>query len=260
MNKAIESGSNIDKIKENIDVINNTLIDATANASSTVKDLWMNTFDEIAKGIGQVGKTLGGLSEINGLMMQTIDNKTAHEKNSLELSDSYQKASSEEQEKMMYDLDKKNYDSKLKLFETQKKYDIGKVAIEAASSEMAAIKNFIENGGFINPLAIGILAAESAVIIGTALASVKEIESRSLDAPIPPKGGKGGGTGGGASSGGSNAANIALNPSKNVLTSKEDNLNMMLGANISSKQSVVKVSDINDVQKTVTVRNTNTTF
>jgi len=257
LSKAVAEGANIDTLKTKLDDLNSQIIDNAATAAQITRDLWMAAFDEIAGGIEQIGKTLSSLSNINDLMMTTIDNKTNHEKNSLELSDDYQKASSEKQQQMMYDLDKKNYDSKVKLFETKKMYDIGVVAIEAISSEMSAVKNLIGNGGAINPIAWIAFAAETALITSTAAASISEIASRSLDAPIPPNGG---GAGGAAVAVGAGGANVALNPSKTTLTSKEENLNMMSKSGQSQSQTVVKVSDINKVQNTVTVRETNSSY
>jgi len=254
--KAVADGANVDTLKTQLDDLNSKIIDNAAIAANITRDLWMETFDEIAGGIEQLGKTLSSLSNINDLMMTTIDNKTNHEKNSLELSDSYQKASTEKQEQMMYELDKKNYDSKVKLFETKKIYDIGVVAVEAISAEMSAVKNLVGNGGVINPVAWGAFAAETVLIAGTAAASISEISSRTLDAPIPPNGGSS--TAGGQSS--STGVAVALNPSKTSLTSKEENLNMMSKSGQIQSQTIVKVSDINKVQNTVTVREINSSY
>lgn len=204
----------------------------------------MASFDDISKGIEQVGKTLSGLSSISDSMMQVIDNKTNHEKNQLELSDEYQKASNEKQQKMMYDLDKKNYASKKKLFDLKKAFDIGVVAVEAASSEMGAVKNLIGNGGAISPVAWVAFAAETAMIAGTSIASIAEISSRQLDAPVPPN----------SSTGSSSSSTaVALNPQQTAMTSREENLNMMQSSNKQTISTFVKVSEINEVQNKVAV-------
>lgn len=57
--------------------------------------------------------------------------------------------------------------------------------------------------------------------------------------------------------GGSSSAigNIALSPNKTALTSKEENLNTMYkSGRLDGRDSIVKVSEINDVQRKVKVR------
>lgn len=249
---AIESGGDISGLQTKIDTINGQIIDASAAAAQNVRDSWEAAFEGIQIGLEKVGNTLSSLSNINDLMMTTIDNKTNHEKNSLELSDKYQKASSEEQTKMMYELDKKNYDSKVKLFETKKLYDIGVVTVETISGGIAAVTQGVKQFGPVAGAIIG--GIEAAVIVGGGIAAVKEIQSRTLDAPIPPN------TGGVDSGAAQSAANIALNPSKTSLTSKEENLNMMNQSGQSQVTNVVKVSDINKVQATVKTRETNSSY
>lgn len=251
LNAAIASGADIDTLKNNLDQINNQIIDNSATASQLVRDSWIAAFDEIQMGLGKLGGTLSSLGNINDLMMTTIDNKTNHEKNSLELSDKYQKASTEEQEKMMYDLDKKNYDSKKKLFEQKKAYDIGVVTVETISGGIAAVTQGVKQFGPIAGAIIG--GVEAGVLTASGLAAINEIRSRTLDAPIPPNSNNGG------SSATSSMANIALNPSKTSLTSKEENLNMM---SQSGKEvtNVVRVSDIDRVQKTVKTRENNSSY
>lgn len=246
--EAIKSGANIDDLLAKLDEINSKIVASSAKSSKITRDLWLDAFDDVDKGIQQIGKTLSSLSSINDMMMQSIDNKTSYEKNQLELSDSYRKASNDKQAQMMYELDKKNYESKKNLFETKKNYDIGVVAVEAASSEMGAVKNLIEDGGPISPIAWASFAMESAMIVATAAASISEISSRQLDAPVPPN----------SSSSVSASQSIALNPQKTATTSREENLNMM---NRNAKNDyVVKVTDINNVQNTVSVRDKNSTY
>ena len=65
----------------------------------------------------------------------------------------------------------------------------------------------------------------------------------------------------GGGTGGAGAPNIALSPNKTALTSKEENLNSMYkSGNIDDKDTIVKVSEINNVQKRVKVREKNSSY
>ena len=63
------------------------------------------------------------------------------------------------------------------------------------------------------------------------------------------------------SSSSSTSASIALTPTKSALTSKDENLNMINKSGTDKeKVTVVKVSDINNVQNTVKVRDNNSSY
>jgi len=156
---------------------------------------------------------------------------------------------------MMYDLEKANYDSKKSMFETKKKFDIGVVIVEGISGSIAAVTQGVKQFG---PVAGGIIGGIEALAIGAAtVASVAEIQSQTMDAPIPPTKSKGGGSGAGG--GGMNGA--ALNPNKTAMRTSEENLNMMNNSSKSNQPTtVVKVTDINQVQNTVKVRENNSSY
>lgn len=249
---ATAAGANVDELKDKLYTINIAIIDNAAAAANATRELWLNAFESIQKGIESLGKTLSSMSSISDSMMQVIDNKTNHEKNQLELSDEYQQASNDKQEQMMYELDKKNYDSKLKLFEQKKSFDIGVVGVETISGGIAAVTQGVKQFG---PIAGAIIGGIEAAAIGAAgVAAIAEISSRTLDAPIPPNSSNNSG------SGTSSTANIALNPMKTALTTKEENLNMMSQSGKNDDRLSVKVTDINNVQNKVSVRENNSAY
>jgi hypothetical protein len=131
---------------------------------------------------------------------------------------------------------------------------MGQVVIQSASNEIDIIKAWVDpkTGGPLSPANIAIAAAATATNIATTIASLRQISSTSLDKPVPPMGGSGGGVG---------SANIALNPHKTSLTSKEENLNSMYRSSMGeSENTIVKVSEINNVQKRVQVREKNSSY
>jgi hypothetical protein len=201
-----------------------------------------------------MGVIFSDLESMSNAQMQTADNRTAKEKNNLELSQAYREADSEHQQQMMYELDLANYNSKKKAFEANKRFQMGQVIIQSASNEIDIIKAWVDpkTGGPLSPANIAVAAAATATNIATTIASLKQISSTSLDKPVPPMGGSGSGVG---------SANIALNPHKTSLTSREENLNSMYRSSMGeSENTIVKVSEINNVQKRVQVREKNSSY
>lgn len=65
----------------------------------------------------------------------------------------------------------------------------------------------------------------------------------------------------GGSGSGVGSSNISLSPHKTSLTSKEENLNSMYKSSMGeSENTIVKVSEINNVQKRVQVREKNSSY
>lgn len=158
--------------------------------------------------------------------------------------------SDEQRTKLLEDNEKARYEAKKDSFEKQKKWEIASAWMAFASGTVSIwSQSFKELGPIAGPIIAGI---ETAGLLATTLANVKTIKSQRLDAPSS------------ASSSSSSASSssaqsfIALTPNKTATTSKEETLN-----NLSSgKQSVtvVKVTDINNVQNKVSVRENNVNY
>ena len=261
--KAIEEELKaLDATPERIKLLKDELVDlnlaitesnrAVAMSIAEVRNAQLDSAREYTE---QMGMIFFDLQNITNAMMQAEDNKLAKEKNNLELSQAYRQADSEQQQQMMYELELANYEAKKKAFEVDKAFQIGAVVTQSASNQIDIIKAWLDpkTGGPLSPANIAVAAAATAANVATTVASIKQISSTSLEKPIPP-GGAGGGAGGGG-------ANIALNPNKTALTSKEENLNSMYkSGNIDDKDTIVKVSEINNVQKRVKVREKNSSY
>ena len=244
----------ITKLKEQLNQINIDISDSIRTAAEIERDAWAERLQNFKGYVDALGTINSVLTQMGNDQMEIIDNKTNKEKNDLELSEKYRQADSDSQQQMMYDLELANYNQKKGIFEANKKFQIAGAIISGISGELDAITNFLRNGGFVNPLAIASLAAETLAITTGTIMTVKKIQSTSLDKPIPPS------SGGSAASGGG-SVNVALNPSKDALTSKEENLNTMSKSNMKDiPTTVVKVSEINDVQQKVKVRESNSSF
>lgn len=140
-----------------------------------------------------------------------------------------------------------------KQFDIQKGIDIAQAWINAASGVVGIWSRSYQGGLFGGPVIAGI---QSAALVALAAAQTKAIAARRMDRPVQ--------TAGATASTSSTSSyapklnNAALNPTKTSLTSKDENINKM--NNYKQTQSVVKVSDINNVQNIVRVRNNNASY
>ncbi len=210
--------------------------------------------DNVGRYTKEIGVIFDDLESMSNAQMQTADNRTAKEKNNLELSQAYREADSEQQQQMMYELDLANYESKKRAFEANKRFQMGQVIIQSANNQIDIIKAWLDpkTGGPLSPANIAIAAVTTASNVATTVASLKQISSTTLDKPVPPNSGSGSGVG---------SSNIALSPNKTSLTSKEENLNSMYRSSMGeSENTIVKVSEINNVQKRVQVREKNSSY
>ena len=244
----------IARMKDAITELNLAIAENSRLLVTSLADNIQAMMDNAGRYTQQIGIIFDDLESMSNAQMQTADNRTAKEKNNLELSQAYREADSEQQQQMMYELDLANYESKKRAFEANKKFQMGQVVIQSASNEIDIIKAWLDpkTGGPLSPANIAIAAAATATNIATTVASLKQISSTSLDKPVPPSSSSGSGSG---------SSNISLSPNKTSLTSKEENLNSMYRSSMEeSEDTIVKVSEINDVQKRVKVREKNSSY
>lgn len=151
-------------------------------------------------------------------------------------------------EQNAYRLEMERYEALKENFEMQKTMKEAMAWMDFASGSISLWTTAMELGPIAGPI-MG--AIQQAALLATTIGNVQSIRAQTLDKPHRPGGG----------SGGSSGANIALNPAKDALTSKEENLNMMNKSNLERQNApTVKVSDINKVQNKVKVREQNTSY
>ena len=245
----------IARMKDAITQLNLAIADNSAFLVDSLAANMQAMMDQATFYLDTMASTFGGLESMTGDFMQAEDNKLAREKNNLELSQAYREADSEQQQQMMYELEMANYEAKKKTFETNKAFQIGGVVATSAANQMDIIKAWLDpkTGGPLSPANIAVAAAATIANVTTTVGSIKQISSTSLEKPVPPLSGAGGSGGPGA--------NIALSPNKTSLTSKEENLNSMYNVGkMDDRDTVVKVSEINNVQKRVKVREKNSSY
>lgn len=219
------------------------------------QELFITTLDDIKKYSDSISQTSNVISGLLNDQMEINDNKFEKERNNLELSDEYRKADTEKQQEMMYELEKANYEKNKKIFEADKKFKIAGVIADALSGQMMIIKNFLKNGGIVNPIAIGALALETAANVATSILTIKKINSTNMNAPVPPSNNNSIGSSSSLSS------SSPISPNETALTTSEDRLNIgNINNRNNSQTNVVKVSEINNIQNKVKVRESNLNY
>lgn len=159
----------------------------------------------------------------------------------------------EEKSKRLEQIENERFEANKKLFEQQKAMKIAQAWMDFASGSVG-----IWTAPGITSLApFGYILAgiQQAALLATTIANTKSIASQKIEASQKSSGGSS------PSVSQSSINNILKTPVQSALTSNEENLNKVYQSNKQNlPTSVVKVTDINDVQNKVTVRDKNTTY
>lgn len=155
----------------------------------------------------------------------------------------------EEKSKRLEQIENERFEANKKLFEQQKAMKIAQAWMDFASGSVG-----IWTAPGITSLApFGYILAgiQQAALLATTIANTKSIASQKIDAPQKS-------TGVSPSVSQSAINNVLKTPVQTALTSNDENLNKVYQSNKQSSQTtIVKVTDINDVQNKVSVRDNN---
>lgn len=251
MTEELAKASNTDEITR----LDNAIKELDVNLAMLGQDLkfdkldeWLEKLNAVKDVMATIGEVYGGLASAQQAEMDTINAKYNEE--AWQIQESI--TNNEAREKALYDLEMKRYEALVVAFEMKKKYDEGQVWAELAVTYMNAASGIVAAWSEPTPLAIlKTVAIGVSTVAATiqAAASVKSIRAQRLEKPHKP------------SNTGNGANYMALNPSSTALTTKEENLNTIASSNTKSAPvSIVKVSDINNVQETVAVRDRNSNY
>lgn len=159
----------------------------------------------------------------------------------------------EEKSKRLEQIENERFEANKKLFEQQKAMKIAQAWMDFASGSVG----LWTAPGITSLAPFGYILAgiQQAALLATTIANTKSIASQKIEAPQKSSGGSS------PSVSQSSINNILKTPVQSALTSNEENLNKVYQSNKQNlPTSVVKVTDINDVQNKVTVRDRNTTY
>lgn len=204
----------------------------------------MELYTSYADSLASISDSIVGLYDAR---MTAIDNYYAAEARLIEQSS----LNEEEKNRKLAELDQERYNKQKVLFEQQKNWQKAFVMLNLASGLMNVYTRAtlpVPLGGTPSPFNWIQAGLETAALIGQSVASIAQINAQQLQAPST------------STSGGGMSSVTALSPTKTSLTTKEENLNMMQKSGQKDIQSVVKVTEINEVQNRVRVREENSSY
>lgn len=244
--KSKQAGEAIKRLKTELTELLVQIGQGTFKLDQAARNDIANILEMVDDYVKSIGKLIGGLSDIYQADLDAKNQKFDKEKKLIE--DSI--LSEEEKDRRIRKIETQRYNTLKKEFEKNKKLREAETWINFASGTIGIIagnvRHMDELGG---PTSAAILSAiEVAALLATTIASVKQIQMQQLEAPSPA----------GATQGIAGAATTPVTPTKTSMTSPQENLNQ--ARQMQTSQSWVKVSEINQVQKKVGVREANQIF
>lgn len=238
------SASIVNQIAEEVD--GSKMEEGWSKAAMEYFETFEQEWERYQNYANQLGTITDAISGIYDARMQVVDNyynaEAALIENSL--------LTEEEKNNRLAQLDAERYEKQKKLLAAQKAFRIATVAMDLASGMMGIYTRAtlpVAAGGLPRPFNWVAAGLEAAALTAQSVASIAQIKAQQIQAPST------------STSGGNGVSIGVLNPTKTALTTKEENLNMMQKSGENS-QSVVLVSEINDVQNRVSVRERNSQF
>ena len=237
--------SQIEKAKDEIIRINKEIVDANADLAANSKETWSQMAEDVQTYLNAASNMTGAISSYYSAQSDSADayyDAEAELINNSNMSEDEKTAALEKNEQKRYELKKE-------LLEKQKKWEEASAWINFASGSVGAWSQALSN---LPPIVAPIVAGvETAALLVTTLANIKSIRAQRIDAPSSSSGS--------SSSSSATTSYAALSPTSSSITSKEENLNSISNSS-SGVTSVVTVSDINNVQNKVSVRDNNTSL
>ena len=235
------------QIAARIAQLNVAITDSLRATTDSERLIWDARISMAKDYLDAIGNVAGGLADIAQGNMDLIN---AEYDRKIWANDEMIQSDKQRSDKE-YEIEMARWEALQENFEAQKKMKEAQAWMDFASGSVG-----IWTAPGITSLApFGYILAgiQQAALLATTVGNVKSIRSQQMLKPHKSNGG--------SASGSSSALTPALNPVKNALTSRDENLNTMSKANQKDiPTSVVKVSEINDVQGRVRVREENSSY
>ena len=217
------------------------ILNATANAE---RQIWLEKIAMVREYMDSIGSLAAGFADISQGNMDLIN--AEYDRQVWVENEKIQSAKARED--ALFELDVKRWEALQKDFENQKKWKEAQAWMDFASGSVGIWSGVNSKLGVPGVILAGI---QQAALLATTIGNIKSIKAQQMLKPQR----------GGGSSGAVGGSVPALNPHKEALTSRDENLNKMSRANLDSlPEVVVRVSDINEIQKKVDVRDKNSTM
>lgn len=241
---AKDSQEYIDISKE-IEDVDTARLQALNDNTQIELELWQKKIDKTTEYLDALSSLASGFADISAGNMDLINAEYDRQQWNIEET----VTSEQDKNDQLAKLDMERWQALQKDFDAQKKWKEAQAWMDLASG---SVKIWSGVNASTGPVGLVLSGIQQAALLATTIGNVKSIRAQQMLKPHSNNSSAGGGSSG---------ANIALNPSKDSLTSREENLNTMAKSNMKdTPQSKVLVSDINDVQTKVKVRESNSTF
>lgn len=249
--KVNEIGNNVKDAGDKVMETNQAIIESNTQLALNSKDVWTSMMQDVQTYSSTAQGVFDAMADLNQAEIDSNNAKYDAIEEQIENSN----MSEEEKTAALKKNEKERYKENLKAFEAQKKWQIASVLASSATSIAKTWEGY-SSMGLVGAILAGV---QTATIIASTIAQIKTIKAQRMDAPSESTATSS------ASGSASSAATIAatsVSPSKTSMTTSDENINMMSNSTrVKDRiQTVVKVSEINNVQNKVNVSDKNSSY
>lgn len=249
--KVNEIGNNVKDAGDKVIETNNAIVDSNTQLALNSKDVWASMMQDVQTYASTAQGVFDAMADLNQAEIDSNNAKYDAIEEQIENSN----MSEDEKTAALKKNEKERYKENLKAFEAQKKWQIASVLASSATSIAKTWEGY-SSMGLVGAILAGV---QTATIIASTIAQIKTIKAQRMDAPSESTATSS------ASGSASSAATIAatsVSPSKTSMTTSDENINMMSNSTrVKDRiQTVVKVSEINNVQNKVNVSDKNSSY
>lgn len=216
------------------------------NSDKTQKEINSREIEGIRQTISALGDLSSGISDLYQSQIDMNDSKYEAEKENIENTVTNEATKNAK----LKQLDAQYNKTQEKLFEQQKQAKLATAWMDFASGVIGIWSK--DMSSLPTPYSQIIAGIETAALLATTVAQTRSIEAQRYN--------KASSASSSSPSSSSSSTSVALTPNQTALTSSEDRLNTNVSNSSNVPQQVVKVSDINKVQNTVSVRENNSQY
>lgn len=249
--KVNEIGNNVKDAGDKVMEANQAIIESNTQLALNSKDVWTSMMQDVQTYSSTAQGVFDAMADLNQAEIDSNNAKYDAIEEQIENSN----MSEDEKTAALKKNEKERYKENLKAFEAQKKWQIASVLASSAASIAKTWEGY-SSMGLVGAILAGV---QTATIIASTIAQIKTIKAQRMDAPSESTAASS------ASGSASSAATIAatsVSPSKTSMTTSDENINMMSNSTrVKDRiQTVVKVSEINNVQNKVNVSDKNSSY
>lgn len=249
--KVNEIGNSVKDAGDKVMETNQAIIESNTQLALNSKDVWTSMMQDVQTYFSTAQEAFDAMADLNQAEIDSNNAKYDAIEEQIENSN----MSEEEKTAALKKNEKERYKENLKAFEAQKKWQIASVLASSAASIAKTWEGY-SSMGLVGAILAGV---QTATIIASTIAQIKTIKAQRMDAPSESTATS---SASGSASSAATIATASLNPSKTSMTTSDENINMMSNStSVKDRiQTVVKVSEINNVQNKVNVSDKNSSY